>query len=209
MLKFIVEFITRYPTYRSGIPPLQELFRLLTRDASDIVDKSVITRALAFLWLLTFPDDGVSAKDRIDKLKSLGLHAERPDFDSQVANALFPGTDFGQFGLKHSSRSTMASMDMKVLGGTGDAFVMNLTKIQLSWRFVTTSSGYLGSTRVGIAVGDALRVLKGSCVPVVLRKALGKTHIVVGTAFVVGLMNGEAAKVANQDTSALQWFELR
>jgi hypothetical protein len=55
-----------------------------------------------------------------------------------------------------------------------------------------TSTGYIGSSRDGIQAGDMIGVIQGCPSPVLLRME-GARCIHLGTCYVLGLMNGEAA----------------
>ncbi|KAM0324733.1 hypothetical protein ACHAPQ_008231 [Fusarium lateritium] len=68
-----------------------------------------------------------------------------------------------------------------------------------------TDTGYLGAGYVSIEAGDELWIVSGSPAPMVLRKtgALDKEFIIVGEAYVHGIMNGETV------TDDVEWKEIR
>jgi hypothetical protein len=88
--------------------------------------------------------------------------------------------------------------------------VINFIKIHLSWRFIETTSGYLGISPAGTEPGYIICVLKECDVPVVLRKVPEEDcYNLIGTTFIVGLMDGEAAEIIKRGAIEPQWFELR
>ena len=77
-----------------------------------------------------------------------------------------------------------------------------------AFRFIETPTGYLGLAPNGAAIGDILCVLKGCDTPVVLRK-VNEHYVHVGTCFVLGLMDGEAAELLKIGRAKVQRFEIQ
>jgi hypothetical protein len=206
-LDFIQGFITRHPLYVSGIPPLQAFSRLVNRDSTSSIDRSVITHTLAFLAVLCSLDEEHSNPLNLAIRKFLGLVPE--NFDQQIIQKLFPEVDPKQHGFHESFESYLEQYDGALLEVSKWKICLNLA-IGTSSRFIETTSGYLGLSPVGTKPGDILCVLKHCEIPVVLRKAPeGEHYLFVGTTFVVGLMNGEAVEFINSGRSKPEWYELR
>jgi hypothetical protein len=207
-LNFIQGFITRHPLYVSRIPPLQAFYRLVNRDSTSNIDRSVITHAfLAFLAALCSLDEEHSNPLNLAIRKFLGLVPE--NFDQQIIQKLFPEVYPKQHGFHESFESYLEQYDGALLEVSKWRICLNLAMATGS-RFIETTSGYLGLSPVGTEPGDILCVLKHCKVPVILRKAPGGEHyLFVGTTFVVGLMDGEAVEFINSGRSKPEWYELR
>lgn len=75
-----------------------------------------------------------------------------------------------------------------------------LLRNHMHWTFTVSANGLYCMIKKGVREGDALAVLDGGKVPVVLRQAEGdSSHFVfVGTAYVHGYMDGEAKDAADK-----------
>ena len=83
-------------------------------------------------------------------------------------------------------------------------------KLEKSWRCYETETGYLGKVPVGAQPGDLVYMLHQCKVPVVLRKVPGRDYFeLIGTSFVVGMMNGELAEFVNAPDAPRHRVELR
>ena len=71
--------------------------------------------------------------------------------------------------------------------------------LEQGMRFMTTDIGYIGWTSHQAQVGDKICLLQGSSVPITLRTRTDGSYVVVGDAYVQGLMHGERAKVLGRD----------
>jgi hypothetical protein len=71
-----------------------------------------------------------------------------------------------------------------------------------------TTEGYIGLSSIAVRAGDKVCVLNTSSMPTVLREK--ESHYMhVGACFVVGLMDGEAALLAEEGKLRIQDFEIR
>ncbi|KAH6644550.1 heterokaryon incompatibility protein-domain-containing protein [Boeremia exigua] len=73
-------------------------------------------------------------------------------------------------------------------------------------RFAVTKKGRLAWCPNTCQVGDAISVLAGGTVPIVLRECGNKTYQVVGDAYVHGIMDGEA--IEDMRTAGEQWADI-
>jgi hypothetical protein len=71
-------------------------------------------------------------------------------------------------------------------------------------RYVTTDSSYVRWASHQAQVGDKFCLLQGSSVPATLCTRIGGTYVVVGDAYVQGLMHGERAKVLREN----DWIDI-
>ena len=86
---------------------------------------------------------------------------------------------------------------------------LNLCRVD-NWRFIETESGYLGLAPPGTKPGDVLCVVEHLDVPIVLRMTEeGDYFLFVGTASVVGLMDGEAVSFLESRRSRVELLEVR
>lgn len=70
-------------------------------------------------------------------------------------------------------------------------------------RFASTTTGYMGLVPAESECGDIVSVLLGGQVPFILRKR-DNEYVLVGEAYVHGLMKGESMKIAESSHPALQ-----
>lgn len=75
-------------------------------------------------------------------------------------------------------------------------------------RMAQTENGYIGIFPPLVEQDDIIWVLNGSAVPVVLRK-VGEYYVHVGTCFVPGLMQGEAADLIKTGKASIEEIEIR
>jgi len=61
-------------------------------------------------------------------------------------------------------------------------------------QFFITESGRIGVGEVGITVGDVVGVLLGGQMPFILRQEEKGDHMLVGQAYVHGIMDGEVTR---------------
>ncbi|CAM1509004.1 Fc.00g027430.m01.CDS01 [Cosmosporella sp. VM-42] len=210
LLDFMVDFKARHSVYISGIPPLQAIFRLIGRDPTYEVTKAVVFRAMVFLRRLIDPFRINDPQLGFSKFKALGMDLLADDFEAEISNTFFPGAEFRSLEFEHDLRTYIAGPLQDPIRDVREAFLVSIVKLHISWRFFETTNGYLGLAPVTTAPGDILCVLNRGDVPVVLRKASeGDFFTLIGTAFVVGLMNGEAAKFGSDGTTGPNWFEIR
>ncbi|KAK7961797.1 uncharacterized protein PG986_002622 [Apiospora aurea] len=66
--------------------------------------------------------------------------------------------------------------------------------VERDMRLMATSTGHIGWAHVRARVGDSIFILEGSAVPVILRPRPEGGFVLVGDAFVCGMMSGEAMK---------------
>jgi hypothetical protein len=57
--------------------------------------------------------------------------------------------------------------------------------------FFLTRLGYMGVASIGLAPGDLVCLVEGFSVPLILRPIENNSHILVGSAYIYGMMDGE------------------
>ncbi|RSL57986.1 hypothetical protein CEP53_006278 [Fusarium sp. AF-6] len=180
--------------YKTGPSTLNAFFRLLHRDRSRTISKSTIIRDLCLFCHTIMPSGRVEPQQRDEVLLGLGFSIDPVEFEAQLVACFAPGVDIRQLGFDKNMRGMMMEWPNGIVGDAWQRIRISLIKLERTWRLIGTTSGYLGLAPRGTAVGDRLCVLKGSDVPVLLRRTDLDSYIVVGTTFVEGLMNGEAAE---------------
>ncbi|KAE9362995.1 hypothetical protein N431DRAFT_299754, partial [Stipitochalara longipes BDJ] len=73
-----------------------------------------------------------------------------------------------------------------------DSFEARISEVKACRRMFTTEKGYIGMGTYSIQTGDQIWILKGANVPMVRRKWERENFILVGEAYVHGVMHGEA-----------------
>jgi Heterokaryon incompatibility protein (HET) len=223
MLQYCIEFKSRTPVYITGIPPLQALFHvLMTRHNSPEADDSEAESiqeadmeedhqyyyllALGFLRyvLLSVPSEVLDVKNT-ERFSLLGLQIG-DKFPESFEKAFYPGCRFRECGLPnlatefHHLEGLLADASRRVM--------QRVISYKDSFCYIETAGGYLGLAPEGSRVGDKICILKGCPTPVILRK--GPTHYIhVGTCFVLGLMEGQAAEWLQVGRAKAQGFEVR
>ncbi|KAE8447147.1 hypothetical protein EG329_011131 [Mollisiaceae sp. DMI_Dod_QoI] len=239
LLNFTANYVARHSVYLSGIPPLQAVFRVATEDATPVLNASSILAGLYFLMHFTyFESSGNDQKKLMPTLLRLFGYAQQHKNSSldEYQNMLPQLLRLLGYTQQESSsldewlvRNFFSNIDLKELGFQDplssylDPNHPNCLKIALRmkflmrisllneryhWQLAETINGYLCRLPSASKPGDLVCVLKGSAVPVILREVDGH-YVHVGTAFVVGLMDGEAAKLVDESKLVTELFELR
>ncbi|KAK5652305.1 hypothetical protein OQA88_10653 [Cercophora sp. LCS_1] len=212
LLKYMASFVTRHPTYVSGIPSFQAFLRLIHQDPLSGVDKDAILKALGFVVYLFLKCQGPHSF--ADTMALLGVRRQDgiKALDNWFDRNFFPGTSLESFGIHGGTLSVL----QRGTAGVSSAAWSKLAMAFLSHaecRFFETESGYLSLAPNAIEPGDILYVLKDCNVPVILRRVPttnGRSYFShVSTVFVVGLMDGEAVKFLESGKSAPETLELR
>lgn len=210
--KFLRDFIMRQPSYISGITPLQAIFRTLMRNREPL-SEGLLLKAWAFFACLLFAEPEAGQGGPTDSSKLLmsllfkkGAKSMARTFHGQfIPEALSRGREFGDDwidknfikGLTESPAFTSAWFHVR----HKMEYSVNVS------RLFESSLGYLVLGPKQAAEGDIICVLKGCHVPVILRK-VEDHYIHVGTCFVQGLMEGEAADMLEAGKLTTARFEI-
>lgn len=215
MVGYMADFISQHPTYVSGIPPLLAFFSATHREPDLAFNRLGALKALSFFNYLVTVCRGSQSRSNIDAIEALGLQVrEGPNeiFDTWFMRNFFPAAGTASHELDFDLLEELLKGPEGLIGEVWHRTMEKMMEIKEDWRFFETEGGYLGIGPEGIQVGDEVCVLKNSSVPVILRRKTGAgtedvSH--VGTAFVVGLMKGEAVKFKTPGKSIPERFELR
>lgn len=198
---YFQNFVTRKPTYVTGIQALQAIFRVAMRHQGDINDLQSLLRVIGFLRVVFY---NRRSFDPFEGFRHVGLGTGSAFYDS-FSRIFCSGANLSALGLPNPAphEDSQANTD-DLRDGVAQA-IMSLTIKSHRYQFVETVSGYLGLAPQGTRVDDIICVLKGCPVPVVLRK-VGTHFVFVGTSFVEGLMDGEASSIS--EYGLIDRFEL-
>jgi hypothetical protein len=210
LLQLVNEICARQASYLPGVPPLQALFRLFNRDVGFVVDKVTVIRALAFLRFLASPWTRSTSDSFHSRLQTLGFDLSSISFDEQFMQRFFPDTDMASLGFQQSLRLIMEQDLEGPIGEIWPQTQLRYIKIHDSWRYFETKENYMGISPHGTTSGDTLFILKHSNVPVVMRGVPYEHYYnLIGTSFVVGMMDGELADFVNGPNARPRWIEIR
>ncbi len=218
LLDAIPAYLARHKTYVSGMPVLQAFFRLAQRNVSMDVDETTVRMAFGFLIILLTSD----TKGIFGPLFALGYPVNREfETGSQAWNALwagnlaqwfvenfFPGLQLKDFDLEEMFAHWL---DGEPMDQTRQASTVLAIKEMAAIRRCSvfeTPLGFLGLGPNGVLLGDIVCILKDCGVPVILRE-VDSHYLFVGTAFVLGLMGGEARNFVDGGLKVSEVLEIR
>jgi len=183
------------------IPPLQAILRLTLFETNplgppsrrlDIPSIDYLTLGGAFLRLLCCDMDEADQplqKKPLERLAELGL-SDDDNFATSFSQQFLGNTSFL---VPWSCASNV--MDMK----DSDAYFKVADRREMflfSFRLFRAANGALGSGPCNMEPSDWVFILKGCNLPVILRQ-VGSQYELVGTANVIGIMDGELCKQLN------------
>lgn len=201
---------TSSAAYNFSMPPAQAILRVFLQDYGSKIDRSIILRALGFLKFVACPDMAENHTEVDVNLRVLGFDLDDETFDHQFMKMFFPSTDLSLMGITPSLRSIIAKCPRGILGQTFPSVRLSLVKICKSWRYFESADGYIGITMDGTRVGDTIYMLSECEVPVIMhRDAEQAYHSLIGTTFVIGMMNGELRDLVNAGETERTWLEIR
>ncbi|RMJ19667.1 hypothetical protein CDV36_000650 [Fusarium kuroshium] len=206
LYNFLVDFISRYPEYKNGIPLLQAVLRIIWgHPIARRVTGQTVMRGINFLKSLSIHGPNPS---REENLKSLGFVPD-DNFDRTFCEKVFSVE-----GLEHEINAYKGSLrqeftNWEPVGGVTEAVELDnrLADLSSCWRFIETREGYLGLGPKGAVPGDVVAILKGSSAPVILRSSGGHFKH-VGASFILGLVDGELSKSIEEGKRPVQSFKI-
>lgn len=200
---FSVDFASRNESgYLKRMPALQAVLRVIWgQPMKQKVIGPTIMRGLNFLkFLSTFGPHSTPEEN----IRGLGFVLDE-SFDSTFHTKLFSMDE-----VVWPIRSLLDEFkDWAPIGGLTEMMELEvrLGELHKSWRLVETEKGYLGLGPKGTMPGDVVTVLKGSQVPVILRRN-GNHFNHVGTSFILGLMDGELAGCVEKGEFPIKEFTI-
>jgi hypothetical protein len=198
LLDLIRTYILQYSKYDTDMPVLQSIYRILAMETSPL-GSGLLTEGVTFLVDLLCTRRYGSDSDTINRTLDPGF---RLTFDPNnledslnwILRNVFPGQE------SYFDRS----MFDKIMN---DDTRMGTNYAHRSNRFFQTQGGYLGLGPWGMIKGDLICILRGCDFPIILRRNEDR-YVHVGTCFVLGLMDNEAAKLLANGKIKLEGFEI-
>jgi hypothetical protein len=212
----------REEKYLTGMPPLEAMLRTLICDCYAFEGKTWLTESNSvemqhvLLILLAFlvdlrawhGGDGHSMNSYKEEKAAENAIGQRVFWALEELNAT---TEFlAKLQLPRASIEDPSSLIKDLPKSVGIGIVSAFEAVS----FVSpreclyhTSDGYLGVGPKGAAVGDLICVSMGCPFPVLLRKERSY-YIHVGPSFVLGLMEGEAAKLVKEGRYKVEVFDI-
>ncbi|KAL2676487.1 hypothetical protein Neosp_010245 [[Neocosmospora] mangrovei] len=209
LLASAITALSQGERYKTDSSALNAFFRLLHRDQSRTVSRSTVIRDLSLFYHMAKPLDRLEPQQRDQMLCTLGFSRDPVEFEARFRQCFAPGADFRQLGFDRNLRDIMMEESEGMVSESRQRIRLELLWLEDTWGLISTTSGYLGLAPLGTAVGDRICVLKGSDVPVLLRRTDLGSYTVVGTGFVEGLMDGEAAELEQAKKGMSQWFQMQ
>ncbi|KAF2677862.1 hypothetical protein K458DRAFT_464497 [Lentithecium fluviatile CBS 122367] len=191
----------------TGLPYLQVILRTVLADTfpqhqGSIVDLHPVRLQGLLLTTIYILQGLASSAPVLETLRStieeLGIATE--EHVASFLRVLFPGMAISQ------SWNSEKQVDLCVLH-YGHYLNPQLSRCFKEQYLFHTSTGYIGSCRGGIRAGDMIGVLQGCPTPVLLRQE-GTQYANLGTCFVLGLMEGEAALQVEQGSLEIHQVDL-
>jgi hypothetical protein len=166
---FFGDFALRNPTYVTGIPALQAIFRVAMRHRGSIDGVSSILGAIGFLRVVFYD----TRKEKLfEGFECLGLGEEDAFYDSFSQGFSLGNNDLSSLRLPNpTSKWTMADMDTN--SDIVKQAIVSLLGFSHWYHFVEIEDGYLGLAPKGATAGDIICVLEGCPVPVVFERSGG------------------------------------
>lgn len=179
---FVFDFVARNPLYVSGIHPVNAFFQVMKAKKSN--QQEFLSQACILLAILSLNPD-CNSRLRLP---------QDCDFKKVLVDIFCDSRDTSTIELPRINSTRVEGSDLMV----------ELETKQISHRLIETDDGYLGLAPKGTLPGDKIVILKDCPVPMVLRK-VANYYLNIGSCFIAGLMEGEAAAwVANKRATVEQ-----
>ncbi|KAF2248565.1 hypothetical protein BU26DRAFT_338233 [Trematosphaeria pertusa] len=190
------------------VPYLQAILRTILADSgsehedhiSELEHLSVQSLLLAVVYFL----DGLSSSPPIFEtlqatVEELGIASE--NHITSLLQEIFPST------TTNDCWQSEKELCLRILG-QGIFLRPHLWRcLREKQQLFYTSAGYIGSSLHGIRAGDIVCIIQGCPCPVLLRRE-GSHFLHLGTCFVLGLMDGEAALRVKQGSIKIEEVDI-
>lgn len=209
--EFLFNFLSSR-SYPNGKPPLQAMFRLFMADSygkDRPINEKALGMALLLVELTMWGCKGGKTRE------SLGIEVASTDrFIVSFLEAFDPTYDWDDLDrikilISWCAMLVQGQIEMDRVGDLRWEVLDALTSCRDMTLF-TTGSGYIGISPQQVQAGDRVCRLKGSRVLSALRRSTeGEHDLYVGTCFVVGLTNEEAATRLRSGRTHISRFDIR
>ncbi|KAH8746729.1 hypothetical protein F5882DRAFT_422687 [Hyaloscypha sp. PMI_1271] len=199
--------------YKTGIPPLQAVFRVLMRDMDlgsvdrsstfgklDPASDSFCNFSMAFLrYLMKDPSEDSDREFCVERLEHLSVPLDI-DFPHNFMKRVL--------GVENPKGEGIHIL--KALTEISPVFDFQTIHFFIRFncsRLFTTSNGYLGIGPRGMLPGDQICVIDTYATPLVLRR-VDSHYSLVGVCFVLGLSEGEPVEMVKNKLLEVQEFQI-
>jgi len=183
---FVFDLVARNPLYVSGIHPVNAFFQTMKAGKSN--EQEFLSQACILLAILSLNPD----------YKSRLKLPQDPDFKKVLVDIFCNGRDASTIELPQIYSTRVEGSDL----------MAELELGQISHRLIETDDGYLGLAPKGTLPGDKIVILKDCPVPMVLRK-VANYYLNIGSCFIAGLMEGEAAAWVANEIATVEQISIR
>lgn len=205
--------MTRRKTYANGISTLQAIVRALWMDRFPNITSTSIQSWLAISFLLTCQDDDTVVDGNnvdLQNLRLLNLNFSSSGFDNELVASLPPGVPLSEYAFNGLGPREILAMGSQVLAeDVLLSIILTFASLEFNGRMGETSDGYIGLFPIKTEPDDLVCILKDCDTAIILRKRHEGYYAFVETAFIVGLINGEAKGFIGDGKATTRWFELR
>jgi hypothetical protein len=183
---FVFDLVARNPLYVSGIHPVNAFFQVMKAGKSN--QQEFLSQACILLAILSLNPDCNSR---------LRLPQDR-DFKKVLVDIFCNSRDTSTIELPQINSTKVE----------GSHLMAELERNQIDHRLIETDDGYLGLAPKGTLPGDKIVILKDCPVPMVLRK-VANYYLNIGSCFIAGLMEGEAAAWVANERATVEQISIR
>lgn len=208
-LKFIGVFCDKYSSYITGIPPLQAVMRVFMQDRSSLPVSQLFEHFISYLSKAA--NTAYTKQDKVSN-EWAPYHratAELFGVEEDQMYGWLADNFFTESELQTMRRGSIVLIIEQALLSRQFSQTQGQQALKLSYayRFFTTRDGYLGLCPKYSELDDVICVLAGNGLPIVLRKK-GTHYLHVGTCFILGFMDGEAAELLQDGELKMERFEI-
>jgi hypothetical protein len=206
--------LTAHRGYPTGVPRLQVMIRVLLGDiqqAERMVPGSFLFQDIAagFFYHVSMQyaaskvnGGDITEREAVSHFRDLIDSPEDMAYDKFLLDQLLKSP-----GYPHSPRWESLNELMDRGKETRAKYLQQSIKPFKNRRIFYTAKGYMGTGPIGMRETDTIWVLRGCNVPVVLRKVSSRWRL-VGTCFILGIMDGEVMGAVDRGDKTLESIEI-
>ena len=206
MLAYFKDLVFRNNLYRTmGLEPLQVILKTVELSHGKAAnDEDYLFFALRFLQFILSPE---IVNTGSMNLSAIGL--EESHFNDSFLKTFCPTYTGPQHDWEEGLLPRSVSQQVEFRAELSGAVISTFVMLRKRSRSFETARGYFGLCPIKSVVGDQVCVLKGSGMPVVLRKDDDDFYHHVGTCLGTELMNEEAAAFVQKGGFHIEPLRLR
>ncbi|KAH7327228.1 heterokaryon incompatibility protein-domain-containing protein [Rhexocercosporidium sp. MPI-PUGE-AT-0058] len=206
MLAYFKDFVSRNTLYRAlGFEPLHVILKTVQLNHGNAAtDEDRLFFALHFLEFILSPE---MVNTGSINLSTIGL--DWSSFSELFLRTFCPAYSGPEHDWKEGFFTSSAPEQVEFRAELSGAVISAFVVLRKRWRFFESERGYFGLCPIKSIEGDQVCILRGSGIPVVLRKVDGDCYQHVGTCLVLGLMEGEAVSLVQTGECKITTMDLQ